>query len=280
MPKRIVLLGTPVSQSVSPLFQNAAIRAAGIDARYEALEVTADALESVVAGFRHDAASTTGTTDRTAVAGNVTIPHKARFAELCDRLSPIASRVAAVNTFWFEDDSLVGDNTDVRGFSHAVRHLLGAVPRRLTIGVIGAGGAAAAVVAAVEEWEECHVLLWNRTVDRAEELAARFRSVARVVDAATLAEEADLVVNAIPVSRDSGGVEGSPIDVQRLERARAVLDLVHQRGGTSLVHAARARGLAAADGLEMLLEQGALAFERWFGVEPDRQAMRGAVDGR
>ena len=262
-PRRLVLLGRSLGHSLSPRFQNAALRQANLAVSYEALDVPASALDDTLDELGRDDA-----------AGNVTIPYKERVFERCDRLTPIARRVGAVNTFWFERGELVGDNTDVGGFDAAARSVLGKDPRTLTVGVLGAGGAAAAVLAAFESWTESTALVHNRTAARAESLAARFSSVARVADAQQLARDADLVVNATPVGlRD----DALPMDPAALRPGSTILDLVYRRDETPFVHAARALGYAASDGIVMLIEQGALAFERWFGFSPDRDAMWAAV---
>jgi len=262
-PGRLVLLGRSLGHSLSPLFQNAALSSAKLPLRYETLDVPASALEGTLEQLAAEGA-----------AGNVTIPYKERIFEACDRLTTLAREVGAVNTFWFERGELVGDNTDVVGFNAAVRQVLGEEPRGLTVGLLGAGGAAAAVLAAVKSWPESKVLLVNRTASRAEALCARFSSGARVADAEELARESQLVVNATSVGlRD----DDLPIDLSTLRSDAAVLDLVYRRGETAWVRAARARRLRAADGLVMLVEQGAAAFERWFGFAPDRDAMWAAV---
>jgi shikimate dehydrogenase len=262
-PGRLVLLGRSLGHSLSPVFQNAALHAAQLPLRYETLDVPASALEATLEQLATDDA-----------AGNVTIPYKERVFEACDRLTSLAREVGAVNTFWFERGELVGDNTDVSGFDAAVKSLLECEPSQLTVGLLGAGGAAAAVVTAVAAWPGCRVLICNRTVSRAASLCARFSSIASVADAATVAREADLVVNATSVGlRD----DELPIDPALLSWSAATLDLVYRRGETAWVRAARARGLRAADGLVMLVEQGAAAFERWFGFPPDRTAMWQAV---
>jgi shikimate dehydrogenase len=199
------------------------------------------------------------------------VPFKERVHDVCDVLTPLAARVGAVNTFWVAaDGALVGDNTDVGGFDHAVQSLLTVTPRDLAIGVLGAGGAAAAVLAAVESWPGCTAHVYNRTPERARLLAERFRSVAQPVDDVGVIAGAQVVVNATSLGLHD---ESLPIDVDLLPRATAVVDLVYRPGETAFVRAARARGLRCVDGLPMLCEQGALAFERWFGRPPDRAVM-------
>ncbi len=260
LPGRLVLLGHPVAHSLSPLFQNAALRSAGLPLHYEAIDVAPAKLTTMAALLREANG-----------AGNVTVPHKEAFASLCAKLSPVARRVGAANTFWVEDGALVGDNTDVGGFDAAVRAHFGAPPDGVEIAVIGAGGAAAAVLAAVERWEGGRARVVSRNRARATALVARFSRIAREVPElrAAVAGVA-LVVNATPLGRDT---EELPVEPAWLDAGTDALDLTYQRTETPWVHACRARGLRAADGLTMLVEQGALSFERWFGITPDRAAM-------
>jgi shikimate dehydrogenase len=266
LPGRLVLLGHPVAHSLSPAFQNAALRSAGIPLTYEAMDVAPSKLSTVV-GLLRDAGA----------AGNVTVPHKEAFADLCASRSPVADRVGAVNTFWTEDGNLFGDNTDVGGFDAAVRRHFGIPRSGSMVVVLGAGGSAAAVLAAAERWDAAQVRIVARTTQRAESLAARFSHFATVAPhLADALSDASLVVNATPV-----GIDGSeyPVDPALLPPGADILDLTYRRGETPWVHACRARGLRAADGLAMLIEQGALAFERWFGAIPDRDAMWKAARG-
>lgn len=259
-PARLVLLGHPVAHSLSPRFQSAALRAAHIDVPYTAVDVDPATFEAVVESLKAEG-----------VAGNVTVPFKERMHDACDVLTPLAERVGAVNTFWVSDDGeLVGDNTDVGGFDFTVLALLGEPPRNLTVGVLGAGGAAAGVLTAIEMWPGCTAHVYNRTPERARLLCERFRSVAQPVDDAGVIAGAQLVVNATSLGlRD----ESMPIDPTLLQPDAFVVDLVYRPGATAFVRAARARGLRAEDGLLMLREQGAIAFERWFDRAPDRDVM-------
>jgi shikimate dehydrogenase len=202
----------------------------------------------------------------------VTIPHKTTVHDLCDELTELAAKVGAVNTFWVESNKLHGDNTDVGGFDAAARALLGGEMVDARVVVVGAGGAAASVVAAVEDWPGATVAVVARHSARAAALAKRFPDVARAEKSVELAvRNATLIVNATPVGQHD---EDQPVDVALIPKSAAVLDLVYRRGGTPWVRAARENGNRAADGLPMLLEQGALAFQRWFGKDPDREAMR------
>ena len=260
LPGRLVLLGHPVAHSLSPRFQNAALRAAGIPLVYETRDVPPDALPDAVASLSAENA-----------AGNVTIPHKEAFAACCARLSPLAARCAAVNTYWHEEGALVGDNTDVGGVDAMALALLGPARDSARVALLGAGGSAAAVLAAVERWGSARLRLYNRNVERARALASRFGAEVEVVTSVGQAlDDATLVVNATPVGLHD---DGMPVDVRQLPRGAAVLDLVYRAGETVWVRAARAAGHRATDGEGMLVEQGALSFERWFGIAPDRDAM-------
>jgi shikimate dehydrogenase len=259
-PSRLVLLGHPVAQSISPRIQNAALRSAGIALTYEARDVPPAALDGVL----QELAAERG-------AGNVTIPHKEAVAARCARLTPLAGRVGAVNTFWHESGQLVGDNTDVGGIDASVRALLGDDVRSARVALIGAGGSAAAVLAAAEGWGAARVTIYNRHMDRARGLAARFPGVAEV--AASLSDAlrgATLVINSTPVGMHDHAL---PVPLELIPPGAAVFDLVYRAGETAWATAAREAGHRAADGMGMLVEQGALAFTRWFAREPDRAAM-------
>jgi shikimate dehydrogenase len=217
LPGRLVLLGHPVAHSLSPAFQNAALRHAGLPLSYEALDVAPAAFADVLRGIGAQRG-----------AGNVTIPHKESAARCCDRLTPLAERAGAVNTFWTEaDGSLVGDNTDVGGADALARHVHGRTPANLRIALLGAGGSAAAILSAAERWPGCYVAVWGRTHDRARALASRFEGVAHAV--ATLDEavrDADLVVNATPVGLHGDDV---PVEPRAWRTGAAVRDLVARR---------------------------------------------------
>lgn len=264
-PDRLVLLGHPVAHSLSPVFQNAALRSMHLTVSYEALDVCEDAfaetIERLVAGH---------------VAGNVTIPHKERMAAHCKRLTTDARRALAVNTFWVDSDgTLAGDCTDVGGFNALARQVMGEIPSGARVALLGAGGAAAAVLTALEGWVGCSVTLWNRSRERAEVLASRFDIVTGVVSsAADAAQGASVIVNATSIGLLNNA---HPVPVSDLQPSSAVIDLVYRNGGTAWVRAARGRGLRASDGLPMLIEQGALAFERWFGLPAPRAVMLEAV---
>lgn len=264
-PGRLVLLGHPVAHSLSPAFQSAALAHAGIPLAYEALDVPPEALDAAVDALIAERG-----------AGNVTIPHKEAVMRRCARLTPLAVRAGAVNTFWIDaDGALAGDNTDVAGF-HALLDLASPSADDLAhVALIGAGGATGAVLIALEERGAPAVRIWNRSPARAHALAARFAPMAEACDRLdSVLAGATLVVNATPLGRLG---EPWPSLGEVLAPGALVLDLAYAPGETAWVRAMRARGHRAFDGREMLLAQGASSFERWFGVAPDREVMRAAL---
>lgn len=263
------LLGDPVGHSVSPVIQNAAIRARGIDAVYLALRCDRVSVGPLVRALAHAGGG-----------GNVTIPHKAAAAECLERPSDHVRRTGACNTFWAEDGVLCGDNTDVDGFRRAASLLLPELDGTTSL-IVGAGGAAAAAACALIEAGAARVTLINRSPDRARLLAARLDPAGAIVRVVTSVNDLsgaamDLVVNASAVGlRDDDPV---PLDLTSLSRTRAALDLVYRRDHeTPFVRHARRLGIRAADGTEMLLAQGAAAFSRWFGGDPPTELMRHAL---
>jgi shikimate dehydrogenase len=184
--------------------------------------------------------------------------------------------VGAVNTFWIErDGAIFGDNTDVGGFETLVRSTMDALPRGKRIALLGAGGAAAAALTAIETWDGCEVTLYNRSHTRLARLASRFP----VVTHTTLTAEEAVQGAALVVNASATGLEDDvyPVAIESLPYDAAVVDLVYRRGDTPWVRAALACGHRASDGLPMLIEQGALAFERWFGRPAPRAQMWDAV---
>ncbi len=272
-----MLLGHPVSHSLSPIFQNAALKSAGLNVSYDALDVPPLALSGVLRDLA-----------RSGVAGNITIPHKEAVAAACSRLTDIAKRVGAVNTFWHEKGKLVGDNTDVAGARIAIASLLDArgtpnaemrdASTELRVTVLGAGGAAAAILVALESFAPVAITLWSRSLDRAQALPARVNvNVIVADDVAVAVRDADLVINCTPIGLN--GLE-TPVNVAALQPGARLLDLIPKMGETEWLRVGRANGHVVEDGLRMLVEQGAASFERWFNIVPDRASMWRSLKSR
>ena len=264
----IALLGEPVEHSLSPRFQNAAFRAEGLDAVYVALECNASSFAGLLTGIVGAGG-----------AGNVTVPHKRRAAELVEDPTGIVGRTGACNTFWGEGGRVMGDNTDVEGFSAAARQLIGA-PAGARALVLGAGGAARAVVVALLDDRADAIHVFNRSAAPAESLRQgldpRGRRVAVIGVAEALRREGyDLVINATPLGLRPD--DPLPLRFDAVGRIGAALDLAYRPGATAWIAEARRRGIPAGDGTEMLLQQGAASFRCWFGREPPLEAMRSAL---
>ena len=262
---RLGVVGWPVSHSRSPAIHNAALRATGLGDRwhYQLLPVAPDLFRETVlalpaAGFR---------------GVNVTIPHKEAALGLATEGSSRAAAIGAANTLVFEETGrIVADNTDAPALIQEIGERTQI--RGASTLVLGAGGSARAAVWALLDAGAAEVLIWNRTPERARRLAAEMG--ARAV--AEPPQETDILINCTSAGLQTAGqLEDLLPPRHRLERHRAVVDLVYREGGTPLIRAARERGVPTVDGLEMLIAQGAIAFERFTGKAPPTEAMRAAV---
>jgi shikimate dehydrogenase len=237
---------------------NAALRALGLDWRYQLLPVPPERFAETVralpaAGFK---------------GINVTIPHKEEALRLADAATETARAVGAANTLTFGDGGIHADNTDVTGF-------LTALPTSVydrTALVLGAGGSARAVLYALRQAGARSIHVWNRSHARAEALAAEFGATAG-------AAPADVVVNctSVGLTDPESTFKTLPVQADELGAGHLVVDLVYRHGGTLLLNTARAGGAAVVDGLEILVAQGAASLERWTGRTAPVMAMREAV---
>lgn len=268
------VIGHPVSHSLSPRIHNAAFEAQGLDLMYVAFDVTPQRLADAVLGIR--ALGIRGV--------NVTLPHKETIIGLLDEIDPVARRIEAVNTVVNDAGRLKGYNTDVSGFDKALRLVApdGARGRRCLL--VGAGGAARAVLAALVDEGAARVSVFNRTLSRAETLCRVAGSWGRTQcvaiaehELATAAAGADLLVNATSVGL-APKVKELPVPVDILHSGLRVVDLVYGKGPTRLVREARGRGVHAVDGLEMLLMQAGDAYRLWTGNAPPLEAMRASIE--
>jgi shikimate dehydrogenase len=254
------VVGWPVKHSRSPLIHNYWIRLHGLDAVYRIEEVPAERFKDFI----------TSLPARGYVGANITIPHKEAALALSmpdDR----ARAVGASNTLWLVDGELHSTNTDVEGFT---ANLDASVPGwdegTDEAIVLGAGGSARAIVYGLIERGFAKINVVNRTPERAEALRDRFGAAVQIAHWSAvphLLARAGLVVNT--TSLGMTGQPPLPIDLAPLHRDAVVADLVYAPLETTLLAQARARGLAAADGLGMLLHQAVRGFQLWFGVRPD-----------
>jgi shikimate dehydrogenase len=282
-PIRLGVFGDPVAHSLSPQMQNAALRACKIDMQYARFHIRASELRSALRCLRA----------LDFVGVNLTVPYKiAAFAQI-DRAEESASRTGAVNTIRVRDKKLLGSNTDGEGFVRAIRTEFSVDVRDLRVMIIGAGGGTGHAIAWQCALENCErLVLVNRTVEKAMALAERLRPffagprvlgpVARLEavpwDEAGLRaqlQDVDLVVNATPLGMSPS--DPSPIPARLLAPHHMVFDCVYGPSKTSLLRAADEAGARGANGLSMLLHQGALSFSIWFDRDAPIDAMRAVL---
>ena len=275
-PTVVWLFGHPVGHSLSPLMHNAAFKHHSLDMTYIARDVRPEELPTAVAELR----------SRLARGANLTLPHKQAVLPLLDEIDPEAARVGAVNTVVNEEGNLSGYNTDLEGFRRALREARTGGAEGVDCLVLGAGGAARAVVAALVKDRAAHIWVANRTKERAIALSADAEgwgvttvSALSLNEVGGVAGKCAVVVNATALGLPHS-VKDLPMDVDTLNRGQVLVDLVYGAEPTPLVEAARRRGLMAIDGKEMLVQQAALSYRLWTGIDAPLEVMRGSLIGR
>jgi len=281
-PIRLGVLGDPVEHSLSPQMQNAALKHSQIDVLYGRFQISANDLSTALRQLR----------ELDFVGMNVTVPHKIAALASIDKLDPETKRIGAVNVIKKEEGKLLGFNTDGGGFSRAIRELFSVDLRDLRVLVLGAGGGARAIAMQCAK-ENCErLVIANRTYEKAKKMADDLRDffagprvlgpVARL-QAIAWEESAfrfqianiDLIVNVTPLGLNRS--DTSPIPSRLLAPHLMILDTNYSEQRTPFVSAAAGAGARAANGLSMLLHQGALAFELWFDREAPVEVMRGSL---
>ncbi len=281
-PIRLGVLGDPIAHSLSPQLQNAAVKASGLNIRYARFQIAPTELQSALEFLR----------PLDFIGVNLTVPHKVATLGLVDELDDGAREIGAINTIKCEKGKLRGFNTDGKGFLRAIREEFAVDLRDLRVLLLGAGGAARAIAWQCAK-EKCERLV-VATRDPAkgamlvEQLRPSFAGprvlgpVARLqsigLDEAALRFQianTDLVVNATPLGLNRN--DPLPVPARLLEPHLMIYDTVYSTGPTPFVSGAVEAGTRAANGLSMLLHQGALAFEIWFGRPAPIEAMRKAL---
>jgi shikimate dehydrogenase len=281
-PVRLAVFGDPVAHSLSPQMQNAALKTCKIDMQYARFQISPDELQSALDLIR----------ELNFVGVNLTTPHKIAASKLMDEIDDNVKRIGAINTVKIDNAKLRGYNTDGKGFARAVRQEFAVDLRDLRVMILGAGGAARATALQCAR-ENCErLVIANRTFATVQKLAEELREYfagPRVLGPvprlqAIPWEEAairfqiahlDLIVNATPLGLNRS--DPSPIPARLLAPHLMIYDTVYREGRTPFVSAAIEAGARAANGLAMLLYQGALAFEIWFEREAPIEAMREAL---
>lgn len=269
------LIGHPVEHSLSPTMHNAAFRDLKIDAEYKLFDVLPEDLEAFLKGFPGKGIS----------GANVTIPHKVKAKEYIEKngsLDAVAKRFGAVNTIKVCGSKLEGFNTDGPGFYRSLQADLKFEPEGKTVFVLGAGGAARAVIMFLGNGPK-KIIVSDVEPEKLRELKSHYAKyydekrliLVEVAGVGESIKAADLFVQATPVGMKDG--DPSPIDINLLRSGTRIYDLVYNRAKTKLVEEAARKKLNACTGLGMLLYQGAIAFELWTGKKAPVDVMRKAL---
>jgi len=265
--KTYCIIGDPIQHSLSPGMQNAAFASAGLNCTYIAFRVPANELKVSVESLRSINVS----------GFNVTVPHKVEVMKYLDELDVSAKKAAAVNTVNNIEGIFRGYNTDMDGFIEPLRRRQVDFQGMMVL-VLGAGGAARAVVAALaQEGGIARLIIANRDVQRANVLAQigsdlGLKCETLLLDKAQdVSAECDLIVNATPIGLDK---EPSPVDYEHIKKGSIVYDIVYRPIVTDLIENAKYAQATVVYGYEMLIEQGAKAFEIWTGLIAPRGAMK------
>ncbi|MFL3016414.1 MAG: shikimate dehydrogenase [Acidimicrobiales bacterium] len=262
---RAAVIGSPVTHSLSPLLHNAAFNSLGMDWEYLALEITESELDEVLAQMR---------------SGNlgglsVTMPLKTRVASLVDECTSTAEKLSAVNCVVANEKGLIGHNTDGDGFLNGLIHEAQFDPKGKKVAVIGAGGAARAVIEALARSGAASIMVVNRTPAKAEsaaDLAGEVGAVGTLEDISG----ADLVVNATSIGMKDSQVD-IPCSVDLLHSSQLVVDLIYHPLETRWISLAKQKGIDSYNGVSMLLFQAAEAFTLWTGEEAPISIMQEAI---
>ncbi|HEX7033508.1 MAG TPA: shikimate dehydrogenase [Nitrososphaera sp.] len=266
--KTYCIIGDPIQHSLSPGMQNAAFAALGLDCTYIAFRVPANELKESIESLRSINIS----------GFNVTVPHKVEVMKYLDELDPSAKKAAAVNTVNNIEGIFRGYNTDIDGFMEPL-HRRQVDFHNMQVLLLGAGGAARAIVAALAQESNniAKIIIANRNMQRATELAKIGSDLGLKCETLPLAQvqdvslECDLIVNATTIGLNN---EPSPIDYEHIKKGSIVYDIVYRPIVTDLVENAKYAQAAVVYGYEMLIEQGAKAFEIWTGLPAPREAMK------
>jgi shikimate dehydrogenase len=259
------VLGWPLEHTLSPAIHNAAFRRLGMDCVYYAWPVAPEDLADAIRGIRALGA----------LGANVTMPHKQAVVEHLDDISGDAQELGAVNTIQLYGSKLIGHNTDVAGFREFLEGDAGVKLDGRRALVLGAGGAARAVVKALAEAGATSITVAARNEEKGAE-AAKFAAAGDVIEwslAVTASADADVVVNATPLGSDGE----NPLPGAPFHSGQVVVDLLYRPPTTALLRSARSAGAQTWGGLGMLVHQAAASFRIWTGHEPALQVMSAAA---
>jgi shikimate dehydrogenase len=259
--KRAFVVGHPISHSKSPLIHGYWLKKYGLEGSYEAVDVSPDEYPSFIQMLKLDDAEFLG--------GNVTIPHKEQTFKLVDYVDDIAAQIGAANTIYKEGGKLHATNTDVYGFTANLDDFDKSWRKGKKAIVLGAGGASRAILFALKQIGFDEVFLFNRTIERAENLAQAFGNYIKVLPVNELQsglQDADLFINT--TSLGMGGTKVPSLDFTVMADDALVTDIVYTPLITPFLQMAMDQNMKIADGFGMLLHQAVPGFEHWFGERP------------
>ncbi len=274
--KHACVIGWPVEHSRSPLLHGYWLKKYGIDGTYIKRAVAPEAVAGFLQSLRANGY----------VGCNVTVPHKAAAFSAADEREDSAKAVSAANTLWLSDGKLVAANTDTYGYmTNLSQQAPGWDRRDAPVSILGAGGAARAIVFGFLDAGVSEIRVFNRTRARAETLAQQFGSCVKVFDWSQ--REAGSRDSAVLVNTTTIGMNGAgtlDLDLAGFDPECVVSDIVYVPLETELLRKAKSQGLRTVDGLGMLLHQGVPGFEKWFGVRPEvtdelRNLIVGDIEG-
>lgn len=262
------LLGHPIGHSMSPLMQNNAFSQLGLPGYYQAFDVREDQLEQTVAAIRV-----------LNIAGfNVTIPHKVAIIQFLDEIDEEAKIIGAVNTVVNIDGRLIGYNTDGRGYLTSLVKVLEKPLAESQVLVIGAGGAARAVVTAVMKVVSS-ITIANRTREKAVSIKENYQQYKRgniniltLEEAEAMIETYDVIINTTSVGM-SPNTDEIPINLENIKTGVVLSDLIYNPICTKWLQLGEEKGAIIHNGVGMFVEQGSLAFQKWTGQVPDTEKM-------
>lgn len=266
--KIYAVIGDPIAQSLSPQLHNGLFETIGVDALYLPIGVKAEDLEKLVDGFRL----------MNFGGFNITKPHKMEVMKYLDGLDPLAEKIGAVNTVVYRDGKMIGYNTDGFGFIKSIENKIGDILKEdLTILILGCGGAVKSVAMALADWGIKKVIIANRTVEKAEELANQINESwpgkAQAISMEASALEKAVNQSVVIANGTSLGmadtIDQTPLPKNLMKKDLLVYDMIYSPPVTQFMNDASAVGAQTVNGLEMLLYQGLLAFELWTNIFPE-----------
>ena len=271
---KLAVLGYPVSHSKSPQMHQAALDAFGIKVTYIRLELEPGSLAEAFELMEK----------RGFIGCNVTIPHKFEARKNCDEVSASVELLGVANTVHFKGGKILGDNSDGPGILRALEDDFQCSLKGTRVLILGAGGGAGKAIATQLNQAGCaSLVLSNRTVSKVEDLASNLANTGTRVsalgntseDLASVADESDIIINA--TSMGMKPEDAVPFPIEKLKAEHKVYDAIYNPTETKLLASAKANGAMTANGLSMLIHQGAVSFELWLGLQPDIALMRQAI---